>query len=193
MHYPLKETPYTLYSRVCGPPPGFDPRTVQPVPNRYIGWVLPAVRARGTWVEYKRIIIKVSFYTDTKKTMIEMNLFQSDYLLHARVRDVTGRFGKEECSGPPPHAAMLRWCARAILQEFPNLTFVNEVSFVWCCRVDTDRSTSAVAWQCIISYISAVVQKQYSIIQQTWCERESNPSSWNCWYVPSTLIRRQKT
>jgi len=37
-----------------------------------------------------------------------MNLFQSDYLLHARVRDVTGRFGKEECSGPPPHAAMLR-------------------------------------------------------------------------------------
>jgi len=40
------------------------------------------------------------------------------------------------------------------------------LSFVWCCRVDTDRSISTVVWQCIISYISAAVQKQYSIKQR---------------------------
>ena len=165
MHYPLERDPvHIVQSSVRSATGIWSPDRPSRTKSLY-RMNSSAVRARDAWVEYQRANIKVSFYTDTKKTMIEMNLFHSDYLLHARVRDVTGRFGKEECSGPPPHAAMLRWCARAILLESPNLTFVKG-SLLCCCRVNTDRSISIVAWQCIISYISAVVQKQYSIIQR---------------------------
>ena len=51
---PLGKTRYPLYSRPGGPqsrsgrdrkispPPGFDPRTVQPVASRYTDWAIPA-------------------------------------------------------------------------------------------------------------------------------------------------------
>jgi hypothetical protein len=51
---PGKETRYPLYRRLCGPqgrsgrlrkispPPGFDPRTVQPVASRYTDYAIPA-------------------------------------------------------------------------------------------------------------------------------------------------------
>jgi hypothetical protein len=51
---PGKETRYSLYRRLGGsqgrsgrvrkisPPPGFDPRTVQPVASRYTDWAIPA-------------------------------------------------------------------------------------------------------------------------------------------------------
>jgi len=51
---PLGKTRYTSYRRLCGsqgryeevrkifPPPGFDPRTVQPVASRYTDWAIPA-------------------------------------------------------------------------------------------------------------------------------------------------------
>ena len=51
---PTKETRYPLYSRLCGPqvwfgrvrkislPPGFEPRTVIPVANRYTDWAIPS-------------------------------------------------------------------------------------------------------------------------------------------------------
>ena len=48
---PPRKTRYPLYRRLGGPqgrmrkilpPPGFDPRTVQPVASRYTDWVVPA-------------------------------------------------------------------------------------------------------------------------------------------------------
>jgi hypothetical protein len=51
---PPGKTRYRLYSRLGGlqgrservrkisPPPGFDPRTVQPVASRYTDWAIPA-------------------------------------------------------------------------------------------------------------------------------------------------------
>ena len=51
---PPEKTRYPLYSRLGGPqgrsgrvrkispPPGFDPRTVQPVASRYTDWAIPA-------------------------------------------------------------------------------------------------------------------------------------------------------
>ena len=51
---PQGKTRYILYRRLCGPhsrsgrvrkispPPGFDPRTVQPVASRYTDWDIPA-------------------------------------------------------------------------------------------------------------------------------------------------------
>jgi len=53
-HYPRGKTRYPLYRRLGGPqgrservrkislPPGFDPRTVQPVASRYTDWAIPA-------------------------------------------------------------------------------------------------------------------------------------------------------
>ena len=55
---PLGKTRYTLYRRLRGPqgrcervrkilpPPGFDPRAVQPVTSRYTDWAIPARRAK---------------------------------------------------------------------------------------------------------------------------------------------------
>ena len=52
--YPSGKTRYPLYRRLAGPqgpcgqvrkispPPGFDPRTVQPVASRYTDWAIPA-------------------------------------------------------------------------------------------------------------------------------------------------------
>jgi hypothetical protein len=69
---PRKETRYPLYRRLGGsqgrsgrvrkisPPPGFDPRTVQPVASRYTDWATPAhtymgrdslLSGRGLWDE----------------------------------------------------------------------------------------------------------------------------------------------
>ena len=51
---PTGKTRYPLYRKLCGPqgrsgqarkispPPGFDPRTVQPVASRYTDWAVPA-------------------------------------------------------------------------------------------------------------------------------------------------------
>ena len=77
----------------------------------------------------KGLTLRPHFILTQRKRWSRWIYSHSDYLLHARVRDVTGRSVKDECSGPPPHAAMLRWCARAILLEFPNLNFVNEALF----------------------------------------------------------------
>jgi hypothetical protein len=53
------KTRYPLYRRLGGPqsrsgrvqkisdPPGFDPRTVQPVTSRYTDWAIPAHREDG--------------------------------------------------------------------------------------------------------------------------------------------------
>ena len=51
---PSRKTQYPLYRRLGGPlgrsgrvrkispPPGFDPRTIQPVVSRYTDWAIPA-------------------------------------------------------------------------------------------------------------------------------------------------------
>ena len=53
-HHAPEKTRYQLYRRLGGlqdqsgrvrrnsPPPGFDPRTVQPVARRYADWAIPA-------------------------------------------------------------------------------------------------------------------------------------------------------
>jgi hypothetical protein len=54
-----KQTRYPLYGRLGGPqgrsgrvrkislPPGFDPRTVQPVPSSYTDWAIPICTYTG--------------------------------------------------------------------------------------------------------------------------------------------------
>ena len=60
---PGKETRYPLYRRLGGPqgrsgrvrkispPPGFDPRTVQPVGSRYTDYAIPAHSVDGRWMK----------------------------------------------------------------------------------------------------------------------------------------------
>jgi hypothetical protein len=63
-HYPREITRYPLYRRMGGPqcrpgrvrkistPPGFDPRTVQPVARHYTDWVIPAhTQSLTEWVK----------------------------------------------------------------------------------------------------------------------------------------------
>ena len=64
-----KETRYPLYRRLGGllgqsgrvrnisPPPGFDPRNVQPVASSYTDWAIPAAKIYVTY--NKNILIKI--------------------------------------------------------------------------------------------------------------------------------------
>ena len=88
---PPGKTRYPLYRRLGGPqswsgrvwkispPPGFDPRTVQPVASRYIDW---AIRAHiplytnimpcytyAVYIYYVRISVKSAFVRTTKSTV----------------------------------------------------------------------------------------------------------------------------
>jgi hypothetical protein len=78
---PGKETRYPLYRRLGGPqvrsgrlrkispPPGFDPRTVQPVASHYTDCAIPArsrqyvLAARNRASVFRRIILTLSFVT----------------------------------------------------------------------------------------------------------------------------------
>ena len=68
---PPRKIQYPLYRRLGGPqvwsgrvqrispPPGFDPRTVQPVVSRYTDWAIPAAvevlyRYKLIWILYKK-------------------------------------------------------------------------------------------------------------------------------------------
>ena len=45
----------------CRPPPGFDPRTVQPVSSRYTDWAIPAhfglCMTHGNWLQFKKFYL----------------------------------------------------------------------------------------------------------------------------------------
>jgi hypothetical protein len=66
---PVK-TRYPLYSRLGGPqgrsgrlwkispPPGFDPRTVQPVASHYTDWAIPAHRIRTIGIQNLKYVFQ---------------------------------------------------------------------------------------------------------------------------------------
>ena len=66
---------YPLYGRLGGSqgrsgrvwkislPPGFDPRTVQPVASRYTDWAIPVHRYTVSIINYEIIIKHINIYT----------------------------------------------------------------------------------------------------------------------------------
>jgi hypothetical protein len=66
---PPGKTRYPLYRKLGGPhgrsgqvgnispPPGFDPRTVQPVASRYIDWAIPAHDVTKTSISFARSLL----------------------------------------------------------------------------------------------------------------------------------------
>ena len=88
---PPGKTRYPLYRRLgrphgrsgrvrkISPPPGFDPRTVQPVASRYIDWAIPALNRKHE-IQCNSGTFVVENYVENKKCTKSLGIFISRFL-----------------------------------------------------------------------------------------------------------------
>jgi hypothetical protein len=88
--YPRGIAPHPLYRRLgrsgrvrkISPSPGFDPRTIQLVPSRYIGLSIPAYLPNGTSSNHPPLttrLVKLMFVTEVNTQKEEIGLGLSKY------------------------------------------------------------------------------------------------------------------